>query len=81
MRTEGGCAVRMAVVVVMVIPFTWICAMSFAGGTRYDSPLRLCQDIKMRVRMPDRLPYVSTIDSSRLGLPTTSDFLTSLYVL
>lgn len=38
--------------------------MSFARGTRYDSPLRLCQDIKMRGRMPDRLPYVSTIDSS-----------------
>lgn len=40
-------------------------AMSFARGTRYDSPLRLCRDHKnARGRMPDRLPYVSTIDSN-----------------
>lgn len=45
-------------------------AMSFARGTRYDLPLRLCRDIKMCARMPDRLPYVSTIDSN--SLPTTS---------
>jgi len=53
--------------------------MSFAGGTRYDSPLRLCRDIKIRGRMPDRLPYVSTIDST---LPSTVfvDFLRLSYV-
>lgn len=53
-------------------------AMSFARGTRYDSPLRLCRDIKMRVRMPDRLPYVSTIDSSFFPSRRRLPFLTSL---
>lgn len=50
-------------------------AMSFARGTRYDSPLRLCRDIKMRVRMPDRLPYVSTIDSSLFRVDDDFRFL------
>lgn len=39
-------------------------AMSFARGMRYDSAVTFMLGHKMRVRMPDRLPYVSTIDSS-----------------
>lgn len=49
-------------------------AMSFARGTRYDSPLRLCRDIKMRGRMPD-IDCRMFRRSTRISLSTASGFL------